>query len=394
MERISLVVFAAQANVAATLENQLSETADVAEVVSKLEALAVAVHDHAPGVVFAHLGSEPREVLEALAKLPSPQPILVVAGPQDDSALILAAMRIGVREFLPPNPEVSVVQTLFGRLSAEVSDEDVQRPAPVVAVIGAKGGVGATFVACQLAGSLQESGSQCAIVDLNAPLGDVALHLDIQPAFTIANAAADSGRLDATSLRSILQPHSMGLQVLAASNAIEQAKQVRPEHIQRVLQVLRQEVAWVVVDVPHSWSDETVTALDLADQILVVATSDFVVLSHTRSYLELLKKLGFDSKVRLILNHDSKGRKLTDAACKEFLGQPPDTRLPEDPNAETAVNEGELLSSFSRRGPLRKAFSGLALDVYGWCEVDPPVRQSGFRRRLARMFRRSRDVTD
>ena len=149
MERISLVVFAAQANVAATLENQLSETADVLEVASKLEALAVAVHDHAPGVVFAHLGSEPREVLEALAKLPSPQPILVVAGPQDDSRLILRALKLGACEYFSLSPDSVDVDAAIDRLIVSGTPaRSSTDAAAILAVMGTKGGVGASAVTC------------------------------------------------------------------------------------------------------------------------------------------------------------------------------------------------------------------------------------------------------
>ena len=77
-------------------------------------------------------------------------------------------------------------------------------PARVVAVMGAKGGVGSTVVACQLAASLRARGARTALVDLNLPLGDVALYFDVQPTYTLANIARESDRLDATYLRTLL----------------------------------------------------------------------------------------------------------------------------------------------------------------------------------------------
>ena len=92
----------------------------------------------------------------------------------DDSELLLRALKLGAREFFPPKPSILELDAAIESLFLSLPKTQDRRDAPILAVMGAKGGVGATFVACQLAASLQRRSGSAAIVDLNSPLGDVA----------------------------------------------------------------------------------------------------------------------------------------------------------------------------------------------------------------------------
>jgi pilus assembly protein CpaE len=345
----------------------------VAAVVSEAEDLVAAVREHAPDLLFADLGIAPHDALDLLDCLPAPRPALVVCGPQDDSQLILRAMKQGAKEFFPPEPSREAIRQLIDRLVLENRPAlRAGRLAPVLAVMGAKGGVGATVVACQLAAALQACGGRTVLVDLNYPLGDVALHFDMRPTYTLAHVVKQGEELDATYLRGLLQGHRSGVQILAAPERVEEAELVRGAHVERVISILRQEFAWVVLDVSRSWNEASVRALDLASEILLITSLDVPTLNHARQHLDLLRRLGHsDAKIHPIANRYSKRDAVTDKEFAVFLGRSPDLHLPNDyPSTVGSVNEGRPLGEVAPRSALHLAFVSLAKTAHAWSGIE------------------------
>lgn len=370
-------------------------TLDAAPVVSAPDELLALAGSQRLDVVVADLGFEdPGGVLELLDKLPTPRPQLVVIGPRDQSTVILRAMRMGVYEYFETRPSVSDLRQLLERIGAESEPgpEPSSRPARVVAVMGAKGGVGATVVACQLAGSLRALGARVAVVDLNLPLGDVALHHDVQPTYTLANIARESEQFDATYLRTLLQGRPDGVQILAAPSHAEEAELVRGVHVERALQLLRDDFDWVIADVSRDWGERTVRALDLADQILLVTLLDVPTLNHTREHIDLLERLGHSGqRVRLLANRHGAGDSVLDKDLVEFLDRQPDFRIPNDYRTTVAaVNRGVPVAEVAPRSPVARAFAELAQELHEWCGATAPTPTEDGGGVLARAVRRWR----
>jgi len=369
---LSFIVFAELGERAQELANRLSRSShsEVAEVVARHSELASAVHEHSADAILADLGDRPAEVLEALQKLPDPRPVLILTGLQADNRVLLTAMRLGVREFLPADFEVSALDQVVEGLAIERGPDSRTKTASVVAVMGAKGGVGTTFLACHLATAFQRSGRKTAIADLSLPVGDAAVHLDLQPSFTLTDVATEGERVDATSLRAILQGHDSGIRLLATPDSIEAAQRVEAHHVDHVLQLLRSEFERIVLDVPRVWSDISTLALDRADLILLVTTREVPVLYQARQHIALLRRLGFESKLRLVANGCCRGQPVTDDDYASFLERAPDVALPDEEAAEAAVNQGELLWDVSRRCALAKGIEELALRSDTWCGIE------------------------
>ena len=262
--------------------------------------------------------------------------------------------------------------------------------------MGAKGGAGATVVACQLAASLQRSGAHTAIVDLNLPLGDVALYCDVQPTYTMAHIGRETQRLDATYLRTLLHAARNGVELLAAPARAEEAELVRGPHVERVLELLRRDFDWIVLDVSRSWGEPTVRALDLVDQILLVTLMDVPALHHARQHLDLLERLGHTgSRVRLVANRCSKTDAINDRDVAAFLERTPDFRIPNDYQTTlAAVNRGLSVSEVAPRSALARSYDQLAEALSGWCgerRAEKPESEStgGLARAVRGIFRRS-----
>ncbi len=391
MAQLSFVIFSDDEQSAAELRRMLEAGghARVRAVVSDRDELAEVVRAQRPDALFVELGRSPHVVLDRLDSIPAPRPRLLVCGPQHESALILRALKQGAREFLPPAPDPETVRLAVERLVLELAPATSERHrAPVLAVLGAKGGVGATVVACQLAASLQRLGARTALVDLDLPLGDVALHLDARPVHGLATVAREAHTLDGTYLRGVLHAHPCGVQILAGPERIEEAELVRGDHVERVLDLLREEFDWVVVDVARSWSETSVRALDLASAILLVTHLDVPTLTRARRQLELLGRLGHpEAKIHLLANRHPGSHALTDRDALRFLGRPLEARLPEDdPTMARSVNEGRTLAELDPHGPLQRSYLELARRVHLWCGLEPP-RESASPPLLARVRR-------
>ncbi|MEM7411134.1 MAG: cellulose synthase operon protein YhjQ/BcsQ [Myxococcota bacterium] len=367
----SCVVYTASAPLR-DLSEKLSEDGVVhlAASVAAPNELLEAVRDHRPDLVLADLGSMPDAVLDLLDKLPTPRPRLIVTGPQDRSGPILRAMRMGVREYIDSPPNEGELRRAVEEVTADLeAAAAADPPAKAIAVMGAKGGCGATTVASQLARALRRTGGRVALIDLNLPLGDVTLHFDIQPAYSVANIARESERLDPTYLRTLLHGPAEGVQILAAPARAEEAELVRGQHVEQVLTLLREDFDWVVLDVSRAWSDTTVRALDLADQILLVTLMDVPTLHHTRQHLDLLERLGHaGERVRLVANRYSKNDSVTDRDLDEFLDRGLDFRIPNAYRTALAcVNQGACVSDVAPRSALATAYTQLSEALHEWC---------------------------
>jgi pilus assembly protein CpaE len=398
---IKFLVYSEQDEFGSEIRTRLQSAghAHVVGVVSDEDALFEALRDHQPDALFADLGLCPHDTLDLLDRLPAPRPMLAVCGPQEDSQVILRAMKQGAREFFPPAPSREAVRELVDRLVLDSRPAvPTGRLAPVLAVMGAKGGVGATVVACQLAAALQALGSRTVVVDLNYPLGDVALHFDVRPTYTLAHVVKQVDDLDATYLRGLLQGHRSGVQILAAPERVEEAELVRGVHVERVISILREEFDFVVLDVSRSWNEASVRALDLASEILLITSLDVPTLNHARQHLDLLRRLGHsDAKIHPIANRYSRRDAVTDKEFSQFLGRAPDTHLPNDyPNTVGSVNEGRPLGEVAPRSPLHLAYVALARSAHAWSglEVETQGEDSeNLAARVRRLFKKVENGT-
>jgi pilus assembly protein CpaE len=389
---IKFVVYSEQDEFGSEIRSRLHSAghAHVLAVVSEEDALFAALREHQPDALFADLGLAPHDTLDLLDRLPAPRPLLVVSGPHDDSQVILRAMKQGAKEFFPPVPSREAIRELVDRLVLESRPAlPTGRLAPVLAVMGAKGGVGATVVACQLSAALQVMGGRTVVVDLNYPLGDVALHFDVRPTYTLAHVVKQGDDLDATYLRGLLQGHRSGVQILAAPERVEEAELVRGVHVERVISILREEFTWVVLDVSRSWNEASVRALDLASEILLITSLDVPTLNHARQHLDLLRRLGHpDAKIHPIANRYSRRDAVTDKEFAQFLGRAPDTHLPNDyPSTVGSVNEGRPLGEVAPRSPLHQAFVALARSAHAWSGLEVEAREGDSENLAARVRR-------
>ena len=284
------------------------------------------------------------------------------------------AMRAGAREHLPwPCPAAELCETLRA-----VHEDSLRRGAPdfaaaseprahprVLAVTGAKGGVGKTTLAVNLAAALAaETGEPTALLDLYTQFGDAALLLNLTPRRTLADLVRlDPAELDVRLLGDHLEPHPSGLSLLAGAAAPLPLDALTPAFLDRVLGLLKSSHRYIVLDVPPVLHATTLHALAHAHTVLLIANLfDLTTLADTRLWLEAVAGRHVASEaVQVLLNRVAPRNRLQVPDIERALGRPAACLVPNDGRlVPQSVNAGAPFVLSHPNSPVARSVYGLA----------------------------------
>jgi pilus assembly protein CpaE len=247
--------------------------------------------------------------------------------------------------------------------------------APLICILGPKGGTGKTLTACNLAVSLAKAGRRTAVVDLDLQFGDVALALGMSPERTLYDLAKSGGSLDGDKLDGYLVAHSSGLRVLMAPTRPDQAGTVTVEFLRELYTALRATNDYVVVDTPPGFTPEVIASIDSSTDVIMVGALDSLSLKNTKLGLETLELMGYDAeRIRLVLNRADTRVGITRDEVIAIVGRPPDVLIPSDREIPCAVNEGTPIVVSKERSEAARAFEALA---ERFLHADPTATQNG-----------------
>ncbi len=268
--------------------------------------------------------------------------VVAIAGSKEPED-IMAAMRLGVREYLVEPTPASAFNDAILRLARQ-SHFTGQPAGRLMAVIGVKGGVGASHLALNLAWcfSRDPEAGNVTLVDLDLYSGDLAVLLDQDHKRDISDVAANYDRMDAVLIDSLLTEAAPGMRLMAAPSDPVAAEEVKPEHVARALDHLLDSNSLVVLDLPSRMDEVSLLALDRADAVLVVVEPTVVGLAGARRFMSLSSRLGHaPDKVHIILNRDGAKGCLSQADVQRALGSKPLAFLPNDSRLILqAINSG------------------------------------------------------
>ncbi len=233
----------------------------------------------------------------------------------------------------------------------------------IMTIVSPKGGVGRTTIAANLAVALKLSTQKkVALVDGSLYFGDVGVMLNLLSNKTVLEAVEHIDDLDADLLNDIMVTHSSGVKVLLAPPQPEMAELVTAEHMRRVLAELSNTYDYIVVDTWPSFAETVLTAMDMADDILLIMTLEMSTIKDIKLYLEVVEKLEYPAeKVKLVLNGAGTTGGIKVEAVEETLRHKVLVGLSDDSAAmRTAVNQGVPLVISAREHPFSRDVYRLA----------------------------------
>jgi Flp pilus assembly CpaE family ATPase len=352
---------------------------EVARVVLALEANEVAeevMHflDRSGTARVVGTAADDRQLVEAVRQL---EPDAVVAHPslvdpasvrgaavlaldtRESVASLRAAIRVGARGFfLWPGER----EALAGATAATVTQPHVAlKRADVVAVHGARGGVGCTFVATHLAQAFAARDLDCVLIDADPTYGDISSALGLpDDLHTIADLLPLVPELTTAHLDEALHAHGAGFRVLAAPSA-EHARSVAGADLAAVVQVAAASCDVVVVAPPRHLGDLASASFGAADRVLEVLTLDVLSFRSATRALEALAPLGVSSKVGFVVNRASRSE-ITPGDVERVFGAAPLAVIPADRAVPRAQDRGRMVPP---RGRVGRAFAGLTERLLG-----------------------------
>jgi pilus assembly protein CpaE len=320
------------------------------------------IHGANPDVVLVDIGAEnPAPAVRAIELLHQelPECPVFAIGSMAQAQVIVNAMRAGAREFIERPTTTTDLLEAFVRLTA--AQRKVHREGAkgkVFTVVNAKGGSGATTVAVNLALALQSAHGNVALVDL-APLGHTALHLNLKPLFSVADAVRNLHRLDSSLLESFMTRHSEGLQLLAGTNAPATVEPSTAEFA-RLFDMLVNHYRYVVVDASSRLDAATRLVSNLSETVLLVAHTDVASLWSAARVLQYLGETGGRERVRLLLNRFRKVPGFSEADAEAAAGAKLLWKIPNQYFAVSAAIDRGVPLMAQTHTEIARSFSGLA----------------------------------
>lgn len=311
---------------------------------------------------------------------------VVVIGRANDVQLYRELVRRGVSDYvIAPVTAIDIVRTICGLFSAS----EAKPVGRLIAVVGAKGGVGASTIAHNVAWAIaRDLALDSVVVDLDLAFGTAGLDYNQDPAQGIADAVFSPDRVDTAFVDRLLSKCTDHLSLLAAPATLDRVYDFGVEAFDSIFDTLRASVPCIVLDVPHQWSGWTKRALVAADDILIVATPDLANLRNAKNMFDLLKASRPNDRMPLYVLNQVGVPKRPEIKVAEFskaIECPPVAIIPFEPQLfGLAANNGQMIEEISSKHKTAELFLQMAQRLTGRAEAKR--QKNSFLTPLMKMF--------
>jgi pilus assembly protein CpaE len=327
-----------------------------------------------PNVIVIEADTRAEEILgglDQLAEVCDAGTRVVVIGRINDVTLYRELTRRGVSDYMiSPVGTLDVVRSICGLYSAP----DAKPVGRIIAVVGAKGGVGASTIAHNIAYAIGgDFGVDSVVADLDLPFGTAGLDYNQDPPQGIADAVFSPDRIDGGFVDRLLSKCTDHLSLLAAPATLERVYDFGADAFDAIIDTLRNSVPCIVLDVPHVWTGWTRRLLVGADDILIVAAPDLANLRNAKNMVDLLRVARpNDRHAYYCLNQVGvpKRPEITPADFAKALEDQPLVTIPFEPQLfGTAANNGQMIAEVSSNHKTAEMLRQLAQVLTGRAEA-------------------------
>jgi pilus assembly protein CpaE len=314
------------------------------------------------------------EGLDQLATVCDAGTRVVVIGGVNDVAPYRELVRRGISDYvIGPVSALDVVRSICSLFSVS----EAVAVGRTIAIVGAKGGVGASTVAHNVAWAIaRDLALDSVVIDLDLPFGTASLDYNQDPLQGIANAVFSPERLDTAVMDRLLSKCTDHLSLLAAPATLDRVYDFGAEAFDSIFDTLRMTTPCIVLDVPHQWSAWTKRALVGADEILIVAEPDLANLRNAKNMLNMLKTSRPNDRPPMYCLNQVGTPRRPEISVREFAkaieSQPVGT-IPFDSRLfGTAANNGQMIAEVSANHRTTKMLLNIAQRLTGRGETRKP----------------------
>jgi len=243
--------------------------------------------------LFARLGE--------LAEVCDPSTKVIIVGRVNDIGLYRELMTQGVSDYIVrPNSPLQIIKSI-AELYVDPSAPPIGK---TIAFVGARGGVGSSTIAHNVAWSAaEEFESDTVILDLDLPFGTVSLDFEQDPTSGLVEALSSPERLDDVLLDRLLQKHTDRLSLFTAPNLLDRDYDLDDQAFETVIDIVRGSAPTIVIDVPHVWTGWSKRLLQTADEIVITAAPDLSSFRNTKAMVDVISSARpNDASPTLVLN--------------------------------------------------------------------------------------------
>jgi pilus assembly protein CpaE len=312
--------------------------------------------------------------LDQLATVCDPGTRVVVIGRINDVTLYRELVRRGVSDYvIAPVGPIDIVRSICNLFSAP----EAKSVGRIIAVVGAKGGVGASSVAHNVAFAIaRDLAMDSVVADLDLAFGTAGLDYNQDPPQGIADAVFSPDRVDTAFIDRLLSKCTDHLSLLAAPATLDRVYDFGADAFDSIFDTLRTTMPCIVLDIPHQWSGWTKRALISADDILIVASPDLANLRNTKNIFDLLKASRPNDRPPLYCLNQVGVPKRPEINVAEFakaIESQPIASIPFDPQMfGSAANNGQMIAEISAGHRTTEMFLQIAQRLTGRSESKKP----------------------
>jgi Flp pilus assembly CpaE family ATPase len=352
------------------------------------------------------LDSDPHETLviigpravtgDALAfaaslRLARPAVGVILARREVDVTLLMRAMQSGVRDVVQAGDDAAMAAAcrrsyeVTRRMLAPPAGEE-STPGQIVTVFAAKGGIGKTTLAVNLAVALAMQGvGRVCLVDLDLAFGDVGITVQLDPLRTILDALPMAGHLDESGAASLLTRYQPGLDMLLAPVTPGDAEKIPPRLVGEILGVLRGMYDFVVIDTPAQFNEHVLTAMDVSSHLVLLTTPDVTALKNLRVALDMLDMLSYPRQIRsVVINRADSKVGLSLEQVRKVVRSDIAAYIPSSRAVPISVNKGVPIMLGSTGHPVSQSVTRFVQQrLLASSTQRPPAGRSRGKRRVA-----------